>query len=371
MANAEGKSTIRTVDQLETVVDADFHMWESQEDYLPYIDDPWKSMLERFSFGWDELPSFNDRLRTFTGIMGKLPETDRYNVHTQEKVLAGMEETGSDHILLSGSQMLYINTVHHDEFAHAMARAWNRWMLDEILDSKKGIHGLMHIAVHIPDKAAEHIDDLANEDDIKGIIISSGGVNQPLGHRRYHQIYEAAEDNGLPVTFHGAAPTFTHSFPHRAYHTSRFIDAHALSHPLDHMMHLSTMLTHGVFERYPNVDFVFQEAGLGWAPYLAYRYDNEYSGLREDAPLLKKTPSEYVKEHCYVTTQPLEGYAHPELVQANIRAIGGSQNVMYSSDWPHHDFDHSSHLLKSLKGEFVDDEINDIYCNTGKNVFGV
>jgi predicted TIM-barrel fold metal-dependent hydrolase len=265
--------------------------------------------------------------------------------------------------------MLYINTVHHDEFAHAMAKAWNNWVLDEILDPNKGIHGLMHIAVHRPDKAAEHIDEFADEDAIKGVIISSGGVNQPMGHPRYHQIYEAAEDNDLPVTFHGAGPTFMHSFPHRAYHTSRFIEAHTLSHPMDHMMHLTTMLTHGVFELYPNVDFVFQEAGLGWAPYISFRYDNEYSGLREDAPLLEKTPSEYVKEHCYITTQPLEGYSNRELVQANIRALDGENTVMYSSDWPHHDFDHSSHLMDVLRGEFSDGEIENIYSNTAKSVF--
>lgn len=50
---------------------------------------------------------------------------------------------------------------------------------------------------------------------------------------------------------------------------------------------------------------VRHQAGFSWIPFL-YRFDKEFIGRQEEAPLLERYPSEYFKEHFYVTTQPLE-----------------------------------------------------------------
>ena len=61
----------------------------------------------------------------------------------------------------------------------------------------------------------------------------------------------------------------------------------------------------GVPERFPRLKIVFIEAGSAGAG------DHVADGpalraLRDEVPHLKRTPSEYVREHFWFTTQPIE-----------------------------------------------------------------
>src|SRR5919202_129222 len=52
--------------------------------------------------------------------------------------------------------------------------------------------------------------------------------------------------------------------------------------------------------------FVQVENGFGWIPSLIWRMDNAWTLLKSELPRLKHAPSEYVREHVYWTTQPVE-----------------------------------------------------------------
>ena len=56
-----------------------------------------------------------------------------------------------------------------------------------------------------------------------------------------------------------------------------------------------------------------------------------------EAPLLKRLPSEYMREMFY-TSQPLE-YTDAEALAQTFRMIDAETQLMYSSDYPHWDFD--------------------------------
>ena len=56
-----------------------------------------------------------------------------------------------------------------------------------------------------------------------------------------------------------------------------------------------------------------------------------------EAPALKRLPSEYMREMFY-TSQPLER-TNMELLEATCNAIDAKHRMLYSSDWPHWDFD--------------------------------
>jgi predicted TIM-barrel fold metal-dependent hydrolase len=67
------------------------------------------------------------------------------------------------------------------------------------------------------------------------------------------------------------------------------------------------------------------------------RLDHTYLMRSSEAPLLKKLPSEYMKE-MYYTCQPLET-DHPKAVELTFEMINAKTQLMYASDWPHYDFD--------------------------------
>ena len=64
--------------------------------------------------------------------------------------------------------------------------------------------------------------------------------------------------------------------------------------------------------------------------------------LKDEVPHLKRAPSEYFREHFYFATQPME---EPESFEEFPVLLGqfedtiGPDHLMYSSDYPHWDFD--------------------------------
>lgn len=54
MSNAVAGDQITSVHDLDLVVDNDFHIAESSEDLLPYLDDPWDMLLTGRSGNTDE-----------------------------------------------------------------------------------------------------------------------------------------------------------------------------------------------------------------------------------------------------------------------------------------------------------------------------
>jgi predicted TIM-barrel fold metal-dependent hydrolase len=103
------------------------------------------------------------------------------------------------------------------------------------------------------------------------------------------------------------------------------------------MLHLTNWVINGLPERFPKLKVVWVESGLAWLPFMMQRLDHEYLMRQSDAPLLKKRPSDYMRE-MYYTSQPMEA-TDLNLLQATFKAINAETQLMYSSDWPHWDFD--------------------------------
>jgi predicted TIM-barrel fold metal-dependent hydrolase len=72
-------------------------------------------------------------------------------------------------------------------------------------------------------------------------------------------------------------------------------------------------------------------------PFLMQRLDHTYLMRQSEAPLLKKLPSEYMRE-MYYTNQPMET-DHAKALELTFEMIDAPNRLLYASDWPHWDFD--------------------------------
>jgi predicted TIM-barrel fold metal-dependent hydrolase len=76
-----------------------------------------------------------------------------------------------------------------------------------------------------------------------------------------------------------------------------------------------------------------------------WRLDSTYKKLRAELPHLKRLPSEYVREHFWITTQPMEEPARPKQFAELLQQLGMNDRLMFATDYPHWDFDSPTQAL--------------------------
>src|SRR5258707_9113529 len=110
---------------------------------------------------------------------------------------------------------------------------------------------------------------------------------------------------------------------------------------------VTSLVFEGVFERFPKLKVVLIEGGFAWAPALCWRMDKHWERMRSETPHVTRPPSEYVREHVWFTTQPIEEPENPQHLAEVIEWIGWYR-LIFSTDSPHWDLDHPHHGFKSV-----------------------
>ena len=123
----------------------------------------------------------------------------------------------------------------------------------------------------------------------------------------------------------------------------------------------------GVFERYPKLKMVMIEAGFGWAPSLGWRLDKNFERLHSEVPHLKRKPSEYIRDHIWWTTQPMEDPERRDHLFQVIEWIGWDK-LLFATDYPHWDFDEPSRVLPA---GVSDANREAFYLGNAKKLYGI
>jgi predicted TIM-barrel fold metal-dependent hydrolase len=120
-----------------------------------------------------------------------------------------------------------------------------------------------------------------------------------------------------------------------------------------------SLVAEGVFEAFPTLKVVSVENGFGWIPSLTWRLDSAWSLLKDEIPHLKRLPSEYVREHVYLTTQPVEEPHRPEYFLQMLEHYGDMvTHILFASDYPHWDSDNPDMALPPQVPKRVQDLIH-------------
>ena len=75
--------------------------------------------------------------------------------------------------------------------------------------------------------------------------------------------------------------------------------------------------------------------------------DRAWRLLREEAPRLSRLPSEVIREHVWVTTQPIDEPPNAAEFAVMLDQIGMTDHIMFSTDYPHWDFDAPDRAIPS------------------------
>jgi predicted TIM-barrel fold metal-dependent hydrolase len=320
-----------------TVVDVDAHYMDHLDEIYEYLDDddPWKA---KFEYGV-EVEDSKNRLGRFwpkDTFVQAPPAIDRPDFTSSEDIRRAMNRLGVDKVCLIGQQMLNIGNIQADDQRPIKySQAYMAHLMDNIADPDDGIYVTIPVIHSDPDAAVELIERWGDEEAVVGTCIVAQAAEPPFGNRKYDPIYRICEDKDLPVIYHSGGSSIEH------YHKKGFqttAETTILGFLVTIMDQITSIVIQGVPEKFPDLDLVFEEAGLFYIPMMMYRMDQVYLRKPNEAPLLNKLPSEYMKEF-YYGTQPLEVVPDDRYLESIIEMIGGPERLLFATDWPHDDHD--------------------------------
>ncbi len=326
------------------VVDCDCHLYETTAipEIARYVENPAvRRPFERYSqfmLAHALLPAnLGDRTvagRIKTDLDMQLPTGAHGDLHPLAAgLLNSMDQMAIDYSILFPTPMLTLGTHPQPEVEVELARAYNRWLVDDVLPASPRIRTMVYLPMSDPDASIRCIEEFAEAPGVLGFMVTAVR-HQPLHQNRFMKVFAALDERSLPLAFH-SGPNWTD----RPFEQlNRFLGAHALGFPIYAMVQLTNIVLNGIPERFPRVRFIFMEAGQAWVPFLIARLDNEYRQRSSEAPLLKRLPGEYIRQ-MYFTTQPFERLDSAEHMRTFIEMMAGETQLLYSSDYPHQDFD--------------------------------
>ncbi|HEX4366432.1 MAG TPA: amidohydrolase family protein [Rhodopila sp.] len=239
--------------------------------------------------------------------------------------------------------------LHSEDMAAAFCRAINDWMRAEWLDAEPRLFGAITIPMQSPDLAAKEIERCAADPRFVQILLPAM-TDMPLGRRYYWPIYQAAERHGLTIGIH-AGGMFRHAPTPTGWPSFIIEDYAAQAQAFDSQ--LLSLITEGVFAKFPDLTVVLLESGITWLPPFMWRTNKIWRGLRPDAPWVDRPPADIVRDRVRLTLQPFDAPEDPAKVRATLNHIDGEKMLLFSTDFPHWQFDGDNALPPGLPPEML------------------
>jgi uncharacterized protein len=217
-------------------------------------------------------------------------------------------------------------------FEIAMARAINEWLRTEWLDRDERLRASMVVSTLDPAAAAEEVERLGRDRRFVQVLLPVRSDSR-YGNRRYHPLFAAAERHGLAIGLHAWGRTG--NAPTGSGYTHTYLEDYLANSQLIVQAQVTSLVTEGVFDRFPDLRVSLMECGFSWLPFLLWRLDKDWKAVWREVPWLKAKPSEYVYRHFRATIQPAHLPKDPSRVAEAAEMIRAPEFLMYASDHPH------------------------------------
>jgi len=209
-------------------------------------------------------------------------------------------------------------------FGRAVAPAINEWILHDWLEPEPRLRASIVVPYEDGQDAATEIERWAHDPRFVQVALIAR-MQEPMGRPKYWPMYEAAVEYNLPLGMHfGGAPG--QPITGAGYPSFYFEDHCGMPQAFQAQLIRTLKL-------------VLIEGGFGWLPSLMWRMDRAWEKLGSEVPEVKQPPSEYIRQHCWFTTQPMEEPPQNRFFHQMLEAINMNDRIMFATDYPHWDFD--------------------------------
>ena len=236
------------------------------------------------------------------------------------------------------------------DYKKACFDAYNLWIAEYCSAHPTRLIGLGQTAIR---SVEEGIEDLRRIKalGLLGVMMPGNPGVSDYDDPIYAPFFEAAIDLQMPLSFHIlTSKGDVVGTPPRGPKMNGFMSIIRGCQDI-----MGTFILGAVFERHPKLKIVCVEADAGWVPHYMYRMDHAFDRHRYwlTAGALSKMPSEYFREHIYVTFQD-------DWVAFKMKDLCNIRRLMWANDFPHSDstWPHSQALLKKHASHLSEEEKN-------------
>jgi uncharacterized protein len=345
LSHARKQAVQRKFDDM-LIVDVDAHHYENEcmDEFLPFIENDvirQLVMASRAKGRGSVIPTLAVGFQDMGGRITRYPlrsseKTEKGTDSKMRDVQLGhrwMDAMGVDYSCLFPTLMLAVGMHPEVEMEVELCWAYNRWLTEKALIEGEGrFYSMLTLPFSDPDAAMRTIEEFGHRKHVTGFMVTSVR-SQPVHHNSHMKVFRALEERGLVLSFHSAINPMEPVFKS----LNRFASVHALGFPFYNIIHVTNWVTNGLGERFPKLPVIWIEGGLAWVPFLMQRLDHQYMLRKSEYPLLKKMPSDYMRD-MYYASQPMEQVDKISL-ENTFRMINAETQLLYASDYPHWDFD--------------------------------
>ena len=310
LAHAREQARQRHLDDM-LIVDVDAHHYEGEHmrEVLPFVENEVLKQLLMGSFSAGARVS----MVTDIGYQDIGGRVTRYPLRDTERTAGAphrdvqlahrwMDAMSVDYSCLFPTGMLMIGLHPHRESEVEFCWAYNRWLTEKVLPEAGGrMFSMLVLPFGDPEASYRQVCEFGGRKGVVGFMITSVRPRMAVHDNACMRTYRAIEERGLALAFHANVAWSESTFQS----CNRFLTAHALSFSWYNILHCSNWVINGMGERFPKLPVIWIESGLAWIPFLMQKLDHEYMLRPSEAPLLKKKPSDYMRE-MYYSTQPME-----------------------------------------------------------------
>jgi uncharacterized protein len=287
-------------------------------------------------------------------------EDDGYRAGTPKLRLDDMDRDHLEASVIYGPLALGF-PISDPALQNACYAAWNDWAVEEFnaVDPDR-LCVLAFLPGHAPDAAAAELERSAARGH-RGAIIDVFSID--VGEPAWDRLWAAAQDTGLPISFHIKDGTWSNL----SYRLGRWQSAaFATVLPLQHDEPLATMVFGGALERHPGLKLVLAESGIGWLPYFLARMDLEWRSLGDKLDYAPSTPpSELFRRQVFATFEE-------DASGAALIPMLGADSCMWASDYPHTDstFPNSLQVIEETLGSLTEADRRKIIATNCARLYG-
>jgi 2,3-dihydroxybenzoate decarboxylase len=215
--------------------------------------------------------------------------------------------------------------------AVSFARTANDFLADAIRRHPARFAGMLAVAPQDPPAAAKEIERGVTQLGMHAVVINSHTHGEYLSDSKFWDIFAAAEAFDAPIYLHPNA------LPRGMYEPffEAGLDGAIYGFGVETGLHALRIITAGVFDRFPKLRMLLGHMGEA-LPFWAYRLDymhratvksQRYASVKP----LKKLPSDYLRDHFYITNS---GVAWEPAIRFSQDFLGADR-VLYAMDYPY------------------------------------